>query len=97
VKKQKFKSKGSKDFYPYFSPRRRGDFFGGEFERKLSEAFSSRVFALAAKKIVPEGTLQGEGKRGRFLLPPFLYRHKEKEVAIKTKPKAENRLKAATG
>jgi hypothetical protein len=59
--------------------------------RKLFEAVPSRVFAPAAAGTGPEGTRRANGNRGRFLLPPFLYRHKEKEVAIQAKPKASIR------
>ncbi|MBN1141685.1 MAG: hypothetical protein JXB25_07840, partial [Deltaproteobacteria bacterium] len=61
-------SKESKAFKPHFSARRRDDFYGGEFERKLSEATPSRVFALAAGKIDPEGTrpLRASGNGAGF-------------------------------
>jgi hypothetical protein len=60
--------------------------------RKLFEALPSRVFAPAAAGTGPEGTRRANGNRGRFLLPPFLYRHKEKEVAIQAKPKVSTGL-----
>jgi len=63
LEKQGLKRRGSKDFYPHFSACRRGDLFGGEFERKLSEAFFAEFLRSPPKEAARRGP-EGRAETG---------------------------------